>query len=224
MYVDGLWVKREEGSAATVQAVVDEITTRTGLPIALEGIYRFVAFLPSQLDERIPVANRYYCVFQDGSFKIRGIEARRHDTPPFIARVQSEILQQLADAEPNKRPEVRLPAIVMLLRQRLADLRFGRVGLADLLVTQRVSRVLEEYRVSSPAARALERLETEGKQLRPGQYIRFLYTRGEPGVYAWNLSLPPDPDSIDTQRNSDLLIRAASNMLQPFVDETRLRS
>ena len=33
---------------------MDEIVARTGLPIALEGIYRWVAFLPSRLDQRIP--------------------------------------------------------------------------------------------------------------------------------------------------------------------------
>lgn len=223
MYVDGLWIRRDEGSEATVQDVIDEVTTRTGLPIALEGIYRFIAFLPSQLDERVPVANRYYGVFRDGSLKIRGLESRRHDTPPFVAYVQTDILQQLANAKPNQPLETCLSAIVETLRQRLADLRTGNIELAHLLVTQRVSRVLEEYKVSSPAARAIEQLEAEGKQLRPGQYIRFLFTLGEPGVYAWNLSVLPDPNSIDTQHYSDLLIRAASSMLQPFIDETRLR-
>ncbi len=223
MYVDGLWVKREDSQVTPIQAVIEQIITRTGLLIALEGIYRFVVFLPSRADESVPIANRYYGVFQDGSIKVRGIEARRHDTPPFIARVQLEILQHLADAPPERQPAACLPEIVTLLRGRLADLHAGRVELTDLLVTHRVSRTAEAYKVSSPASRALVQLKAEGKELRPGQCIRFLYTKEEPGVYAWNLPRPPDPASIDAPRYSALLIRAASNILQPFVEEQRLR-
>jgi DNA polymerase-2 len=223
MYVDGLWIKHTEDSAAHIRHVLNEIMARTGLPITLEGIYRFIAFLPSQLDERVPVANRYYGVFKDSSLKVRGIEARRHDTPPFIARAQLDILRCLAAATPDELPETYLHGVVGLLRERLADLRDGRIELAHLLVTQRVSRTADEYKVSSPAARAIKQLEFEGKHLRPGQYIRFLYTRGEPGVYAWNCSTPPDPKTVNTKRYGDLLFRAAGSVLQPLVDEAVLR-
>jgi DNA polymerase-2 len=224
MYVDGLWVKHEEGNEITIGEVLDEITARTGLPISLEGIYRFVAFLPSRLDERVPVPNRYYGIFQDGSLKMRGIETRRHDTPPFVARVQKEILQQLANANSDRPLETQLPGIVDVLRQRLDELHSGKIEVTDLLVTHRVSRTSEEYKASSPAARAMQQLQAVGKQLRPGQSIRFLYMQGKPGVHAWNLPTPPNLNSIDTHRYSTLLIRAASSILQPFIEETRLRS
>jgi len=45
------------------------IEGQTGIPIALEGVYRWVAFLPSKRDKRIPVPNRYFGVFQDGEIK-----------------------------------------------------------------------------------------------------------------------------------------------------------
>ncbi len=67
------------------QEVIDEISRQTTLGVSLDGVYRWVAFLPSRMDPRVPVANRYYGVFQDGSLKIRGIEARRRDTPPWVA-------------------------------------------------------------------------------------------------------------------------------------------
>ncbi|HRQ42661.1 MAG TPA: hypothetical protein PLD25_32510 [Chloroflexota bacterium] len=54
-----------------------EILARTGLPIALEGVYRGVVFLPSRLNEQVSVANRYFGVFGIGTVKQRGIEARR---------------------------------------------------------------------------------------------------------------------------------------------------
>ena len=104
MYVDALWVKRETFTTeADVQHLMSEIVARTNTPIALEGIYRWVAFLPSRLDERVPVPNRYFGVFQDGTLKTRGIECNRHDTPPFIAAAQRQALQVLVDVPEDGR-------------------------------------------------------------------------------------------------------------------------
>ena len=35
-------------------------------------------------------------MFECGNLKIRGIEARRHDTPPLFSRCQNEILKVMA--------------------------------------------------------------------------------------------------------------------------------
>lgn len=99
MYVDGLWVRREGcKTPKDFESLLAEVTDRTGLPISLDGIYRWIVFLPSRLNERVPVPNRYFGVFQDGSIKVRGIEARRRDTPPFIAETQMGLLEILARA------------------------------------------------------------------------------------------------------------------------------
>jgi DNA polymerase II len=217
MYVDGLWVKKSGLSQpAEFQPLLDEIADRTGLPIALEGVYRWVAFLPSRMDERVPVANRYFGVFQDGSLKTRGIESRRRDTPLFIAELQEDLLNCLAQAQHASELESRLPQVFNLLRHCLVDLRGGRIPLRRLLISQKLSRTLPEYHSPSPAARAMAQLQGIGKTLRPGQCVRFIYTLGEPGVYAWDLPEPLDPSRVDVQRYIMLLIRAASTVLQPL--------
>ncbi|CUS05606.1 putative DNA polymerase family B [Candidatus Promineifilum breve] len=221
MYVDGLWIRHPTDTAGGLAAVMAEITRRTDLPIALEGIYRWVAFLPSRMDERVPVANRYFGVFRDGSFKVRGIEARRHDTPPFIAAAQLRLLETLAAADGP--PADQLPAAVALLRDWLADLRAGRVAPAELLVSHRLSRALGDYRGRPPGARAAAQLVAAGKPQPPGRRVRFLYTLGEPGVYAWGSPAPLEPATIDAGRYADLLLRAAANLLQPFIGEAALR-
>jgi DNA polymerase-2 len=86
----------------------------------------------------------------------------------------------------------------------------------DLLISQTLSRELSEYRTPSPAARAATQLAAVGKNLRPGQRVRFVYTLGEPGVHAWDLPQPPDLRSIDPERYRVLLFRAAATILQPF--------
>ena len=217
MYVDGLWVKKKGfRDVAAFQPLLDEIITRTGLPIALDGIYRWVAFLPSRLDERVPVPNRYFGVFQDGSLKMRGIETRRHDTPGWVSKVQMEIIDTLVHASDVEDRSSYLPRILKLMRRALARLRRGEVTAEDLLVGQTLSRELTEYRTPSPAARAAAQLAAVGKNLRPGQRVRFIYTLGEPGVHAWDLPQPPDLRSVDQERYRVLLFRAAAAVLQPF--------
>jgi DNA polymerase-2 len=217
LYVGGMWIAKPGASRVPdFQPVLEAISERTGLPIALEGIYRWMAFLSSRQDARVPVANRYFGVFKDGSVKVRGIEARRRDTPPFIARTQAEMLAELAHASRDTPADVYLPKILALLRRKLAALREGRLPLEQLLVAQKLSRALDEFRTPSPVARAATQLLAVGKTTSPGEKIRFLYTRGEPGVYAWNLPQPPDPASVDIERYSELLLRAATTMLEPF--------
>ena len=112
---------------------------------------------------------------------------------------------------------------MQLLRQALADLRAGQIPLEQLLVTHRLSKVVEAYQVSTAAARAVAQLQAAGKSLQPGQSVRFLYTRGRPGVYAWDLPTRPDPQTIDLHRYQELLLRAASAVLLPLgIDEKTL--
>jgi DNA polymerase-2 len=225
MYVDGLWVRKTGLSKASdFQSLVEAIAEDTHLHITLEGVYRWIVFLPSRQDERVPVPNRYFGVFQDGSLKMRGIEARRRDTPPWISEIQLEILYCLAQAPNASALPDCLPGILSMLRQRVADLRCGRVPLDQLLVSLGLSRELGEYCTPSPAARAAAQLEAIGKHVRPGQRIRFLYTLGEPGVYAWDLAAAPDPRTVDVKRYRTLLLRAAASVLQPLgIGEEKLK-
>jgi DNA polymerase-2 len=226
MYVDGIWVRREDGKITTesVEPLIDEIAARTGLPIALEGIYNWVAFLPSRQNASVPVANRYFGVYEDGSIKTRGIEGRRRDTPGWVARVQQNCLDRLA-REPNAEQASRvLPEVLAYLRTCLRDLTTGRVPLEELVVAHKLSRELEEFRSASPASSAAKQLQGIGKSLRPGQLVRFLYLIGKGSVHAWDLPHLPNPARIDRDRYAKLLLRAASTILQPFgIDEARLR-
>ena len=226
LYVDGMWIKKPGSvTVADFQPLLDEIVTRTGLPIGLDGVYRWVAFLPSRVDARIPVANRYFGVFQSGEIKVRGIELRRHDTPDFIKELQQQMLDILAKAPDAEHARDLLPEVQALVRRRLADLKRGRVPLEKLIVRQTLSRELEAYRSPSPTAVAARQLAEYDKDLRPGQVVRFVYTLGKPGVRAWDVPGELDSRTIDVARYSTLLERAAETIFQPFLSdgiETRL--
>ncbi|MGB9639529.1 MAG: DNA polymerase domain-containing protein [Anaerolineales bacterium] len=222
MYVDGLWVRKAGAqSVQDFQPLLEEISRRTSLPIALDGIYRWVAFLPSRRQSNVPVANRYFGVFQDGSLKVRGIELRRRDTPLWIAEMQEEVLKIMAKAADAAALQRSLPLILIMLRRRVSDLRRQRVALEKLIVSQKLSRTLEEYRDPSPAARAAAQLQAIGKTLRPGQCVRFIYVYGEEGVHAWDLPRAPSLHAVNVPRYIELLVRSMVTLLQPLGIEER---
>jgi DNA polymerase-2 len=217
MYVDGLWIKQEgRTKPEDFTPLLEEIATRTRLPVGLDGVFRWVAFLPSRVDARVPVPNRYFGIYQDGSFKVRGIDVRRRDTPEFIGDVQMELLSLLGKAKEVAELQALVPKAVLLLQQRIRQLRAGRVPLEKLLVAQKLSRELAAYKDPSPAAQAAVQLETIGRHIRPGQRVRFLLLRGQPAVHAWDLPVHPDPRQIDYERYIELTLRAASNIFQPL--------
>lgn len=225
MYVDGLWIQQEKKTKPDdFIALLGEIASRTGLAISMDGVYRWVAFLPSRVDERIPVPNRYFGVFQDGSLKVRGLEARRRDSAPWVARMQMDLLEYLALAEDADELPDYIPGAMAILRRHLADLRSDRVAPADLLVALRLSREPQEYRVKTAGARAAMQLQAIGKSLRPGQRVRLLYQLGGE-VQAWDMPQKPDIRRIDKARYYELAVRAASAVFHPMgLTENELRA
>ena len=214
LYVDGMWVKKKGcREVKDFQPLLDKILADTNLPISLDGIYRWIAFLPSRRDSRVPVANRYFGVFQNGEIKTRGIELRRHDTPHFISETQHEILNLFASSLDISASLIKAYSLV---RQRILDLNKYRIALEKLLVTQTLSRTLDEYQANSPLRIAVGQLQTVNKFIRPGQRVRFLYTRGSPGVHAWDLPTVPAPNCINALEYQKLLFRAVETVLTPF--------
>lgn len=217
LYVDGMWVcKTGCRTAEDFQPLLDDIKTRTSLPIALDGIYRWVAFLSSRRNKKIAVPNRYFGVFQNGEIKTRGIETRRHDTPAFVRETQAQILDILAQAGEAKQLKDRLPEIRSLIREKQNALRLGLVPPEKLIIHQTVSRTLNEYRAPVPAFSALDQLEKAGRSLRPGQSVRLVYTLGTPRARAWDAPAAFDARMINVRRYRRLLERAVEAVLEPI--------
>ena len=219
LYVDGMWVKQSGyKKAEDFQPLLNEIQKRTNLPIALDGIYKWVAFLPSKQNKKVAVPNRYFGVFQDGEIKTRGIETRRHDTPAFIRETQMQILEILANAPDAESLKECLPEIRALILEKQNALRLGLVPPEKLIVHQTISKNLNEYRTPVPAFSALQQLEYAGKPLRLGQTVRLIYTLGMPRAHAWDAGNGLDPRRVNLARYRQLLDRAVDTVLQPITD------
>lgn len=217
LYVDGMWVYQPGCSKVQdFQPLLEEIQRRTGLPIALEGIYKWVAFLPSRRNENIAVPNRYFGVFKSGEIKTRGIETRRHDTPAFVRETQMQILETLAKA-PDAGSLIKcLPEIRVIVQGKQDALRKGKVPPEKLIIHQTVSRNLEDYRAPVPAFSALQQLKYAGKSLRLGQTVRLIYTLGIPRAHAWDAHKAFDLRRVNIPRYRLLLDRAVETVTKPI--------
>jgi len=217
MYVDALWLKKKGCSKPEhFEDVMHKISSRTGLAIALDGIYRWVAFLPSKTDPRVPIPNRYFGVFQSGEIKVRGLEARRRDTPRWIAQVQTEMLTCLSQAKTRAELPEALHAAFQVYKQSVRKLKQDQVPPELLVVNGKVSYALEAYKSATASVRAARQLQAAGMQIRPGQRVRFLFMQGEPDVYAWELGGQVDPAKLDQHKYLELLAKAGGSVLLPF--------
>ena len=174
--VDSLYVQRQGTTREGYAHLAREIEQRTGLPMALEAVYRYVVFLPSKQSPEVPVPNRFFCVPEEGEPKIRGLECRRHDTPPIVARMQREALTILAEAHDFESYCQKLEEAREVLERYLARVETGSVNVEELVISRRLTRAPSEYKHNSATAIAAKQLERSGVMLRPGETIEYIIT------------------------------------------------
>jgi DNA polymerase elongation subunit (family B) len=204
---------------------VDEIEKKTGLPMELENVYSWFAFLSSRQNPNISVANRFYGIAENGDHKIRGVASRRGDTCAFVAGIQRQVIQILAKEKDSTKLVDFLPEVLAFVQDQLTALKTGNVPLEELIVRQGLSRELDRYSVLSPLAVAAHQLQVQGRAVRMGQQIRYIHVSRGPGVHAWDLPKLPEFKDIDRVRYRELIIRAVQEVLQPLgVTESILKN
>lgn len=226
MYVDSLFLCKEGVTQpGEFRAVMDEIEAITKLPIDIEEVYSWVAFVSSRRDSDVPVSNRFFCRKPNGDLKVRGLAQRRRDTCVFVKNVQNQAVNVLGQERDLKRLVHLLGQVVEAVREGCAALKAGRIPLEQLVVTQTLSRELNEYKATSAQRTAAAQLEASGKVMHMGQVVRYVHTCGKPGAYAWDLPVPPRLNMINVQHYQELVIRAIYEVVQPLgVPEDLLRS
>jgi DNA polymerase I len=216
LYVDSLFVSCPDATRDDFLALVRAIEQETELPMELENVYAWFAFLSSRTNPNLSVANRFYGVAENGEHKIRGVALRRGDTCAFIAGLQGKVIQVLArEKDPTKLVGL-LPEVLELVREELNALKNGGIPLEQLVVSQTLSRELDRYSVFSPLAKAAQQLQVQGKSIRRGMGIRYIYVSRAPGVHAWNLPKRPDIKEVDRMRYRELVIHAVQEIVQPL--------
>lgn len=212
--VDSLWLSKRGSTREEMECLGREIEGATGFEVSLD-IYKWVAFLSSRRDRGMPVANRYFGAFDDGSTKVRGIEMRRHDTPAFFKRCQAEMLDLMASADTIGEVQKKMPDIVSIYRRYRKKLEEGTVPAEDLAFTTRASKDAAEYTVNSVQRDAIVQLGAEGEPVRAGQSVRYVIAdHGRRTGRTRPLAM--GAKGYDVRRYARLLAECCNTITSPF--------
>ena len=218
---DSLFVKRPDASGEDYEALAQEIEAATGLPIKFERHFKFLVLLPRSSDPHMKAARRYYGLLTDGRLFYRGIELRRRDTPPYIKRMQEDMMRLLFNAEGIEEVLSRgLPRALDRLREACRELRIGRVKREELRIRKRLWREPRDYRGRPPHVTAARQLEMKGAKPQQGDLVEYVYLDADnrnPYLRVANTELVEHSRrSYDREKYVELAIDAAETLLAPF--------
>jgi DNA polymerase elongation subunit (family B) len=203
-------------SVAELEDLCAKVSAATGVKLALEGVYRWIYFMPSKQDPTRPVATRYFGVFEDGSLKVRGLMCRRRDTPPFVRQAQEAMLSKLAEAATAEELADLRPALLEMAEGFRQRLREGEINPQDLVITRVLSQRVEEYKVDTPTSLAARQLEAAGIHIQPGEKVRYVHREGKRGPKECRVQAAPfleTLDGYDTKIYLELLERAIEEVM-----------
>ena len=215
--VDSVWL-RPKPDADSIEKVREHIAGSLGLPIELEGCYKWIVFLPCKTTG-VGALNRYYGLFEHDEFKLRGIELRKHDTPEFINICQEAMLGELSYASDAAEFHKRIPRAINILRWTAKRVLDRAIPLHQFILTKNVTRALPEYVVLTATAAALKQLESRGFTVEPGESVRYVLLDAR-ARESWRkvrvaefLQGDEEPDAWEYIR---LLCRSGQTLLAPF--------
>jgi len=174
--VDSLWLHKPGATRADYEALAQTISARTRLPIAVEGLYHWIGFLPSRVNPRMPVHNQFAGVFETGEMKVRGLEVRRSDAPLVVKRAQAEILRCLSDVKTLRELREAVPRGIEIVRAYRHYLREGRARLEELVISKALSQDPRSYRHETRTAIAAKELLGHGVKLQAGESLHYVIT------------------------------------------------
>jgi DNA polymerase-2 len=185
--VDSLWLKKPGASDPEIERLRLDIEIATGLPVGLEGRTRWVRLCSSREDNRVGVPNRYFCVFDNGEVKVRGIELRRRDTPLFIKEFQERCLSLMGGAADVASLRALKNPLENLRRDFKERLRRGRVCAPDLALTVQLSQEPADYLHDTLSALAAKKLAASGVELHPGETVQYVVAEEKSRVKDWRV-------------------------------------
>src|SRR5208337_1758844 len=140
--VDCLWVQGSD-----VDLLKERVERETGLLLEIEH-FDWIVFEP--LNDGFGAYNRYFGRLADGSIKVRGIAARKHDTPEFVRSMQSRMLEVMAGANSVAELEDKKESLKVIFRETLENL--PSADPKTLVINRRISRLTYAHRCIEGAA------------------------------------------------------------------------
>jgi len=161
--------------------------------------------------------NRYFGALDNGELKIRGIEARRHDTPRFFKECQLEILNLFSSCKTISDIKSAISEAKVIQKKYENRLMQNKIPLEDLAITNKVTRGTGQHKSKTIQADAVNQLKWHGRSVEAGQKIRYIIHD-----YSRKISKRVVPieiakeNSYDAKRYCDLLNECCKSVIEPF--------
>jgi|Deesub1362A_J573_1020465.scaffolds.fasta_scaffold00668_17 DNA polymerase I len=165
--VDCLWLRNAEAKSNKIYDLKREVERNTGLLTELD-FYNWIVFLP--MADGFGAYNRYYGRLTDGKMKIRGIAARRRDTPPYIKKMQLEILELLSKAKNRDEIASLKNEIERIYLKYKENLRYA--DLDELVIRKIVGKT--NYTRRCPEASLLQYCRKRGVAIHSGMEVGYV--------------------------------------------------
>ncbi len=198
--VDCLWL---QGSPIT--ALKERVECETNLLSEVEH-FDWLVFEP--MNDGTGAYNRYFGRLADGSIKVRGIAARRHDTPEFIRSMQGRMLEVMAGAKSIAELKEREEKVKDIFRKALDSL--SGADPKSMAISRRISRLTYANRCLEGAA--VQAYRNSGVGIAPGMKIQYVVTDAR----RYQVRPEWDADSFDLFFYRSLIEKAASEISFAF--------
>jgi DNA polymerase, archaea type len=160
--VDCLWVIGEP-----IAGFKEAVERETGILTEVDS-YDWIAFLP--MADGFGAYNRYFGRLDTGKMKIRGVMARKADTPEYVLRMQKELFEILAGARSCEELKWMQPMARETRRRYVVEL--AEADVRELAIHRRVSRLSYSRRCAEAMAVAAH--QKQGIALAPGMEIGYV--------------------------------------------------
>jgi len=217
--IDCVWIKKEGATEQEYEELARTISRRVGIDISLEGIYNWILFPASKMDPDITTANRYVGWYHHNEIKIRGIEARRRDTPKFIKTMQTAMLNRMSGAHNVEDVRGLVPDLLEIVRNAVAVLRSGKANPMELVLCRHITKEADEYTNNSLSAVVAKLVQEMGVPLAAGESIEFIIldqSGKKRPEKAKPLALYAFEDGYDIEQYTEFTLKAAETLLFPF--------
>ncbi|MFZ1898509.1 type B DNA-directed DNA polymerase [Methanoregula sp.] len=162
--VDCLWVQ-----GSPIEELKNRVERETGLLLEVDH-FDWIVFLP--LADGFGAYNRYYGRQPDGSIKVRGIAARRHDTPEYVREMQRRMLAVMAQAKTIAELETAREEVADIFRETINGL--PAADPQQMVISRRISRLTYAHRCIEGAA--VQAYRDHGIGIAPGMKIQYVVT------------------------------------------------
>jgi len=214
---DSLFLHRPGATREDYEDLAGEIARRVGLPMAVEAYFRFLVLLPQKNDSGLGAINKYYGRLDDGSHKHRGIELRRRDTAPYVARTQERAIEALLGFETLG--EVRIEGVRRarrVIEEACLRLRRGEVPMEELRISVALRQDPREYKARLPHVAAAEALNISGQRVGAGSLVDYVYVDASHGNRFRRVRPAAYGGGFDAEKYVELVREAGRSILMPF--------